>query len=103
MKKDDLLKALLVLLQFILLGVLFCIVFAFTMTMCSCSTPKTTIQDEWYFDYDEVVDIDMDRNIMWYYWDDPYEMSMEDIMIEDIVDSNFVITNNKLEYVRSER
>lgn len=101
MKKDYLLKELLVLLQFLLLGVLFCIVFAFTMTMCSCSTPKTTIQDEWYLDYDEVVDIDMDRNIMRYYWDDPYEISMEDIMVEDIMDSNFVITNNKLEYVRS--
>lgn len=95
--------ALALLFQWVLLVIIFTAVFTFAVTMCSCSTTKNISSEEYskeYFYYDEMLYYDADRNIILYYWDNPYEISLEDIMIEDIVDSDFVIINNKLEYVQ---
>jgi len=98
--------AIALLFQWILLAIIFTATFAFAVAMCSCSTQKNISSEEYYEDlfyYDEMLYYDADRNVIWYYWDDPYEVSLEDIMFEDIVDSDFVITNNKLEYVQEKR
>jgi len=96
--------ALALLFQWILLAIIFTATFAFAVAMCSCSTQKNISSEEYYeeyFYYDEMLYYDADRNIILYYWDDPYEISLEGVTVEDIMDSDFVITNdNKLEYVQ---
>jgi hypothetical protein len=101
---NNLRDALALLFQWILLAIIFTATFAFAVAMCSCSTQKNISSEEYYeeyFYYDEMLYYDADRNIILYYWDDPYEISLEDVMIEDIVNSDFVIINNKLEYVHA--
>lgn len=100
---NNLWDALSLLLQWVLLAIIFTATFAFAVAMCSCSTQKNIFSEEYYeeyFYYDEMLYYDADRNTILYYWDDPYEISLENVMVEDIMDSDFVITNNKLEYVR---
>lgn len=95
--------AITLLLQWIVLVIIFAATFTFAVVMCSCSTFKNISSEESneeYFYYDEMLYYDADRNIILYYWDNPYEISLEDIVIEDIVNSDLIIINNKLEYVQ---
>lgn len=104
MKKNDILNALVLLIQCITTAFAVIMIVVFIATMCSCSVQKNISSEECseeYFYYDEMLYYDADRNTILYYWDNPYEVSLEDIMIEDIMDSDFVITNNKLEYVQA--
>lgn len=102
--RKNLWDAIKLLLQWIVLVIIFAATFTFAVVMCSCSTSKNISSEEYneeYFYYDEMLYYDADRNVILYYWDNPYEISLEDVMIEDITDSDFVITNNKLKYVQT--
>ncbi len=101
MKKNDIFNALVLLIQCITTAFAVVMIVAFVATMCSCSVQKNISSKEYseeYFYYDEILHYDADRNVILYYWECPYEISLEDVLIEDIADSDFVIINNKLEY-----
>lgn len=101
MKKNNIFDALILLIQCITIASAVIMIVAFVATMCSCSVQKNVSSEKYskeYFYYDEMLYYDADRNVILYYWECPYEISLEDILIEDIIDSDFVIINNKLEY-----